>query len=323
MLAQVASRFRKYRCLGLRFRLRPTCPSTSSGETVQYVDYTAYPQGASDFLQAANQEGHVDGNLWERKIMQCDVKQLMGGLTEKSVRSETEDPNDLATYDMGTFYIYGAGIAPPSTTEAPNFCVLEVDYAFEFYIPSVPLTGPGRLLGSYGETSVVTTNVSDATGDNTQIVLNDSMNISPNYCNSLVDESQMIVTGNNTDDITTTTAGDKWVINNDGMYRLTFGTQVAAKPDGSDEKGYSDLTAVPIINGATIYSGFNRTVTPVGVVDAVISTLQTATDLVVPIARGARVAWALYNSVGYAVAWLRMQNLNVNFNREATYIQEV
>jgi hypothetical protein len=322
MLAQVASRFRKYRCLGLRFRLRPTCPSTSSGETVQYVDYTAYPQGASDFLQAANQEGHVDGNLWERKIMQCDVKQLMGGLTEKSVRSQTEDPNDLATYDMGTFFIYGAGISPPSTTEAPNFCVLEVDYAFEFYIPSVPLTGPGRLLGSYGEAVITTTGVDSATGPNTQIDPNTSMMITPNYVESIVGESAMVVGGNNTDDITTTNIGDKWVINNDGMYRLQFGTSVVANPDGDELKGQSDLTVVPVINGAAIYSGFNRTNTAVGVINTIVSTLQTASDMVIPIAKGTRVAYQLFNTISYAVAWLRMSNMVVSFNREATYIQE-
>lgn len=323
-LAQVAARFRKYRVLSLSFRLRSTCPTTTTGESVSYIDYSVYPQAPASFLQAANQTNPTKAVLWKDGVFDGDIKSMMSGLSMKNVRTDQTEPPSLVDYDLGTYFVQAGGSIPGSGLDGvPEWCNLEVTYAFEFYDPATKLTGPGRITGSY---SSYNTSVEVTEADDTVVQVQPGFTpVTPNFINSLSESTTGNGENTSTDDIVGN--GSAWEVMSDGEYRLTCAvgqTGYGNQDTIADDNTVCDI--YPFINGVGILSGRNQNFANwTQIATDVMTTMRTVSDIVFPLARGSLVLWKMFNTLGNSdyQAWQRYNYVTADINREGFFIEEV
>lgn len=138
-LATMSTLFERYKFKSLKFRYAPTCPTTTAGQLLGYVDYDTYDDptgltGIQNLQRGAAHYGEKPTQVWEGsdKPIFWEIKDV-DPMTDLYVDSDGTDPRWT---NQGRFVLLAAS-AITATTACGN---IYLDYDIEFYIPQIELT---------------------------------------------------------------------------------------------------------------------------------------------------------------------------------------
>jgi hypothetical protein len=275
----VASRYRQYAIRRLRFIVSPNAQTGITGKFVIVPDYSATPAAPANYVEAANVEGNVTSSIWLEASTMLDIKATRATGPRKYVRDDEGTVESVEEYDAATIRIYG------EAEEAVNkFAIVQVEYVIDFFVPIVEQTGTAETSGEFAQYTGA-----NGTGPAfVEIASSGTTVITPSMIAAL-DAHQEINSGvlEPTDD------GMSWTVERDGVYCLCATLNVLAQEVKATT--FAGMQGIFTVNGAPIAATeAHTTVDNTGGTGPNNGALNTYSELIIPLAKGARVAYEVF-----------------------------
>lgn len=289
-LSKIASRYKQYVVQSARIIVRPTAQTGITGKFVIIPNYSQVPTPPLDYIQAANVEGNVTSSLWLEASSRLDVKNTKATGARKYVRTAGSTAEDVADYDCVTWYIFGA-----AESAINDFASVLIEYDILFYAPTVEQTGELSVEGVFmNETATVS--VADIDEPGTHVY-----NITPEFIEVYNDGEPnppySVMAG-----FEVSEDGNAWVCQEDGVYCLCASTGMYAVNEDKQHV-YTELTmgfsndledpnVLTLVDASRVYNFAQNNND-----ENVEGDVSLYSEFVVPLAKGARIAWQAISSV--------------------------